>query len=396
MRQVAGSVLTNKYAEGYPGKRYYGGCEYVDRAEELARARACQLFEAQHANVQPHSGSQANLAVFFALLQPGDTVLGIHLSHGGHLSHGSAVNISGRYFRTCFYQVDRESERIDYDEVAAIAQRERPRLIICGYSAYSRVVDFERFRRIADSVGAFLMADIAHIAGLVAAGLHPSPLPHAHYTTTTTHKTLRGPRGGMVLVGNDTENTLNIRAPKSGRLKRYSEIIDSAVMPGVQGGPLMHIVAAKALALREALTPAFVRYQKQIVANAHALAHALQEGGLRVVSGGTDTHVMLLDLRTVGITGKQAEQLLDSAGITVNKNTIPFDTQSPLICSGIRLGTPALTTRGMDIGNMHRVAGYILETLQIDPESSASAARLSALREEVTRFARGFPLFSAH
>ena len=391
VQQVVGSVLTNKYAEGYPSKRYYGGCEFVDIVEELARRRACQLFKAQHANVQPHSGSQANLAVFLSLLQPGDTILSMELSHGGHLTHGSPVNISGRYYTTRFYGVARESELLDYDAIAAQAQQERPKLIICGYSAYSRQIDFQRFREIADQVGAHLLADIAHIAGLVATDLHPSPLPYAHYTTTTTHKTLRGPRGGMILVGKDNENNLNIRAAKSKRLYRYSEIIDSAVMPGIQGGPLMHIIAAKALALHEALRPAFRRYQKRIIDNAQALAAALQTGGLRIISGGTDNHLMLVDLQSLKLRGREAEQLLDAAGITVNKNTIPFDSESPLICSGIRLGTPALTTRGMTPADMQQVAQFILDALQHHSDST----HLATIRRAIQRFTRRFPLFAA-
>ncbi len=390
VQQVVGSVLTNKYAEGYPGKRYYGGCEFVDEVEELARGRACQLFKAEHANVQPHSGSQANQAVFLSLLQPGDKVLSMELAHGGHLTHGSPVNISGRYYTINFYGVRREDELLDYEAIAAQAQQERPKLIICGYSAYSRQIDFQRFREIADQVGAHLLADIAHIAGLVATDLHPSPLPYAHYTTTTTHKTLRGPRGGMILVGKNDENNLNIRAAKSQRLYRYSEIIDSAVMPGIQGGPLMHIIAAKALALHEALRPAFQRYQKRIIDNAQALAAALQAGGLRIISGGTDNHLMLVDLQSLKLRGREAEKLLDSAGITVNKNTIPFDRESPLVCSGIRLGTAALTTRGMAPADMQQVAQFILEALQ----HHSDGAHLATIRQAVQRFARRFPLFA--
>jgi glycine hydroxymethyltransferase len=387
--ETAGSVLTNKYAEGYPGKRYYGGCEYIDMAENLARERARALFGADHANVQPHSGSGANMAVYFAVLNPGDTILGMDLSHGGHLTHGAPVNFSGKLYNIVSYGVDRESETIDYEEVERIAKEQRPSLIIAGASAYPRIIDFARFRAIADEVGAFFLVDMAHIAGLVASGEHPSPVPHAHFVTTTTHKTLRGPRGGLILIGNDTENTLGIKAAKSGRVKRWSEIIDSNVMPGIQGGPLMHIIAAKGVAFKEALSPAFADYQKQIVANARALAAALEAEGARIVSGGTDNHLMLVDVTPFGITGKEAETALDRANITVNKNAIPFDTRSPLVTSGIRLGTPALTTRGMRESDMETVASLIVKVLASQGDESVEAQ----VAEEVKQLSGRFDLY---
>ncbi|MEZ0375401.1 MAG: serine hydroxymethyltransferase, partial [Candidatus Sericytochromatia bacterium] len=328
--QAQGTCLTNKYAEGLPGKRYYGGCEFVDQAEELARTRARALFGAEHVNVQPHSGANANLAVMLAVLQPGDRILGLNLSHGGHLTHGSPVNISGLWFDEHFYGVNPESGFIDYDAVAEKAREVRPKLLICGASAYSRTLDFARFRAIADEVGAYLLADIAHIAGLVVAGLHPSPIPHAHFVTTTTHKTLRGPRGGMIMTSAE-----------------FAAKIDKAVFPGSQGGPLMHVIAAKAVALHEALQPAFKTYQQQVVKNAQALAHGLLEQQIPLVSGGTDTHLMLVDLRASGRTGKELEKVLGEVQITVNKNTVPNDPKSPFVTSGLRLGTPAVTTRGM-------------------------------------------------
>ena len=382
--EAAGTLLTNKYAEGYPGKRYYGGCEVVDEIEELARTRAKQLFAAEYANVQPHSGSSANLAIYFAMLKPGDTIMGMDLAHGGHLTHGARVSISGAYFNAVSYGVSRDSETVDFDSVRARAYEHKPRIIICGYSAYSRIIDFARFRAIADEVGAFLMVDMAHIAGLVATGLHPSPIEHAHFITSTTHKTLRGPRGGLILIGKDEENRLGITAPKSGRTKRHSELIDTAVIPGIQGGPLLHIIAAKAVAFRQALQPSFADYQRRVVANARALATALQDGGARIVSGGTDNHLMLVDLTNFGISGAEAETRLDSANITANKNGIPFDTRSPFITSGIRLGTPALTTRGMGTSEMETIAGFILDTLKTGSEPrnltriAAAVAALSA------------------
>ena len=343
---AAGSVLTNKYAEGYPSKRYYGGCQCVDVVEEIARSRAKELFGAEHVNVQPHSGANANLAVFFALLNPGDTVMGMNLQQGGHLSHGSPVNISGKYFNVVPYGVDEKTERIDYDEMEKIALQCKPKLIVAGASAYSRIIEFKRCREIADKVGAYLMVDMAHIAGLVAAGLHPSPVPYAHVVTTTTHKTLRGPRGGMILCKED-----------------FAKQIDKAVFPGTQGGPLMHIIAAKAVALGEALTDEFKDYQKQVVKNAAVLADELMKRGVNIVSGGTDNHLMLLDLRSKGITGKELEHRLDEVRITANKNTIPNDPQSPFVTSGLRIGTPAVTTRGFKEPEMKLIAGWISDII---------------------------------
>jgi glycine hydroxymethyltransferase len=388
VREVTGSVLTNKYAEGYPGKRYYGGCEYVDMAENLARDRARKLFGAEHANVQPHSGSAANMAVYFTVLKPGDTILGMDLAHGGHLTHGSPVSFSGQMYNIVSYGVSRETEEIDYDQLQRVAREHRPKLIIAGASAYPRVIDFRKFREVADEVGAYLMTDMAHIAGLVAAGVHPSPVPLSHFTTTTTHKTLRGPRGGMILIGSDVENDLGVIAKKSGRTKRWSELIDGMVMPGVQGGPLMHVIAAKAAAFGEALTDEFVRYQKDIVENARSLAGALAEGGLRIVSGGTDNHLMLVDLSDTELTGKAAEKMLDEANITVNKNGIPFDTRSPLVTSGIRIGTPAVTTRGMGRKEMEQIADFILSVIK----SGGDEHTISRVREQVKKFAGEFRL----
>lgn len=372
VRQAQGSVLTHKYAEGYPGKRYYGGCEFVDEAENLAIERASRLFGAQYVNVQPHSGSQANMAVYFAALKPGDKVLGMDLSHGGHLTHGSPVNFSGRFFHFASYGVDRNGF-IDYDALLETARRERPRLIVAGASAYARTLDFARFRAIAEETGALLMADMAHIAGLVAVGLHPSPLGLAHYVTTTTHKTLRGPRGGMILASSELGKDLN-----------------SQIFPGIQGGPLMHVIAAKAVALGEALRPDFAKYQKRILLNAQALAEALLDGGYRLVSGGTDNHLLLLDFTGLELTGKEAESALDKAGITVNKNTVPFETRSPFITSGVRLGTPALTTRGMGPGDMRKIAAWIIEAL----ESRHNESRLQTINRKVEKFARAFPLYA--
>ncbi|SFQ08032.1 serine hydroxymethyltransferase [Caldicoprobacter faecalis] len=337
-----GTHLTNKYAEGYPGRRYYGGCEFVDVVENIAIERAKKLFGAEHANVQPHSGAQANMAVYFAVLEPGDTIMGMNLAHGGHLTHGSPVNISGKYFKIVPYGVDANTGYIDYDEVRRLAREFKPKLIVAGASAYPRVIDFERFREIADEVGAYLMVDMAHIAGLVAAGLHPSPVPYADFVTTTTHKTLRGPRGGMILCKG-----------------KYAKIIDKAIFPGTQGGPLMHVIAAKAICFGEALKPEFKEYQKQIIKNAQALASGLIEEGFNLVSGGTDNHLMLVDLRNRGITGKDAEKALDKVRITVNKNTIPNDPESPFVTSGIRLGTPAVTTRGMKEEDMRQISRAI-------------------------------------
>lgn len=372
VREAQGSVLTHKYAEGYPGKRYYGGCEYVDRIEEIARDRAKELFACEFVNVQPHSGSQANMAVYFSFLNPGATILGMDLSHGGHLTHGSPVNFSGRLFNFQSYGVDRATGRIDYDQVEALAKKHRPAMIVAGASAYPRELDFPRFRAIADSVGAFLFVDMAHIAGLVAAGVHPSPLPYAHVTSTTTHKTLRGPRGGMILSSADNGKALN-----------------SQIFPGTQGGPLMHVIAAKAVALGEALKPGFVAYSQQVVKNASVLADYLLNAGFQLVSGGTDNHLLLVDLSSTGITGKDAEIALDHAGITVNKNTIPFETRSPFVTSGVRMGTAALTTRGMDEDDMRQVGEFIVAALQ-NPDDKNGLARI---RQHVEDFARGFPLF---
>lgn len=337
-----GSPLTNKYAEGYPGKRYYGGCEYVDVVENLARDRACELFGAEHANVQPHSGAQANMAVFFAMLEPGDTVLSMSLAHGGHLSHGSPVNMSGKYFNIVPYGVSEDTNTIDYDEVERLAKEHEPKLILAGASAYPRAIDFERFSEIAKEVGAYLMVDMAHIAGLVAAGLHQSPVPYADFVTTTTHKTLRGPRGGLILCREE-----------------YAKQIDKAIFPGIQGGPLMHVIASKAVCLKEALSPEFKEYQKQIIKNAAALANALMDNGFKLVSGGTDNHLMLLNLTDTGKTGKEVEKILDDCNITANKNAIPFDTKSPFITSGLRIGTPAVTSRGMKEEDMREIAALI-------------------------------------
>ncbi len=344
--QAMGSPLTNKYAEGYPGKRYYGGCEYVDIVEDLARERAKKLFGAEHANVQPHSGAQANMAVFFACLQPGDKVLGMNLAHGGHLTHGSPVNMSGKWFDIIPYMVREDDQYIDYDNVRKLALENKPKLIIAGASAYPRTIDFAKFREIADEVGAYLMVDMAHIAGLVAAGLHPNPVPYADFTTTTTHKTLRGPRGGLILCKEE-----------------YAKMIDKAIFPGIQGGPLMHVIAGKAVAFKEALSDDFKVYQKNIIKNAKALADALIEKGFNLVSGGTDNHLILIDLRNMNVTGKQAQLLLDEVNITCNKNGIPYDPESPFVTSGIRLGTPAVTTRGMDEKAMYKIAEFIHMTI---------------------------------
>lgn len=361
-----GSTLTNKYAEGYPGKRYYGGCEVVDQIEDLARDRAKQLFGAEHANVQPNSGSQANQAVFFAALKPGDTVMGMDLSHGGHLTHGSPVNMSGKNYHVVSYGVDPETEMIDYDKVREIALEHKPKMIIAGASNYSRVIDFAKFRKIADEVGAYLMVDMAHIAGLVAAGLHPNPVPYAHFVTTTTHKTLRGPRGGMILC--DSE---------------HAKMIDKAIFPGIQGGPLMHVIAAKAVCFKEALQPGFKAYQAQIIENAQALANALTAKGMRIVSGGTDNHVMSLDVRSMNVTGKEAEHLLDEIGITCNKNTIPFDPASPNVTSGVRLGTPAVTTRGMKEEDMEEIAEIIYLALSdFEKNQEECAKRVKTLLDK--------------
>ncbi len=387
--ETAGSVMTNKYAEGYPAKRYYGGCEWVDVAENLARDRAKELFGAEYANVQPHSGAQANMAVYFTYCKPGDTVMGMNLAHGGHLTHGSPVNFSGKIYNIVAYGVRKDTGYIDMDEVAQKAREHKPRLIVVGASAYSRFYEFEKFREIADEVGAVLWADVAHPAGLIAAGLHPSPIPYCHIVTTTTHKTLRGPRGGMILIGKDAENDMGIVAPKSGRVKMISEIVDSTVMPGVQGGPLMHIIAAKAVAFKEALQPAFKSYAEQIIKNAKTLANELVELGYHIVSGGTDNHVMLVDLTETGLTGKIAENALHAAGITVNKNMVPFDQRSPFVTSGIRLGAAALTTRGFQEDQFKEIARMIDRVLK-DPENEQLQSKV---RNEIKELCAAFPLY---
>jgi glycine hydroxymethyltransferase len=371
---AAGTVFTNKYAEGYPGRRYYGGCENVDVVERLARQRACKLFAAEHANVQPHSGSQANMAVYLTVCKPGDTVMGMNLSHGGHLTHGHPLNFSGLMYRIVPYGVRRDTETIDYDEMETLAREHRPRLIVVGASAYSRVIDFERVRAIADTVGAKIMADMAHIAGLVAAGLHPSPVPTAHFVTTTTHKTLRGPRGGVVLCRKDEAKEL-----------------DRRTFPGMQGGPLVHIIAAKAVCFQEALQPAFAEYQRRVQSNARELAAALAGEGLRIVSGGTDNHLFLVDVATAGLGGKAAEEALEKAAITVNKNAIPFDTRPPLDPSGIRIGTPAITTRGMGPAEMKRIAALIARIVTRAAAGGADPV-IAEVREEVRQLCRSFPL----
>ena len=386
--EATGSVLTNKYAEGYPGKRYYGGCEYVDMIENLARERAKALFGSDHANVQPHSGSQANMGVLFAAINPGDTILSMDLAHGGHLTHGSPVSFSGKFYKIVRYGVRRDSETIDYGQVAALAEEHRPRLIIAGASAYSRIIDFQAFRRIADETGAYLMADMAHIAGLVAVGRHPSPVPLADFTTTTTHKTLRGPRGGMILVGRDRENDRGIKTPKGDGLKKWSEVIDGTIMPGIQGGPLMHVIAGKAIAFREAQAPGFADYIDKVITNASTLAGSLAAGGARIVSGGTDNHLILVDLSPLGITGREAEKWLDEANITVNKNGIPFDQKSPFVTSGIRVGSPAVTSRGMGKAEMETIAGLIMEVLK----AKGSPQVTGRVRDAVLSLTARFPL----
>lgn len=376
VREAQGSVLTHKYAEGYPHKRYYGGCEFVDIAEDLAIKRACSLFDCDYVNVQPHAGSQANMAAYFAYVKPGDTILGMNLSHGGHLTHGSPVNFSGKLFNIVSYGLDKETGLINYETVRELAQQHKPQMIVAGASAYSRIIDFAKFREIADEVNAVLFVDMAHIAGLVAAGLHPSPLPHAHIVTTTTHKTLRGPRGGMILAKMNGNESIGKK-------------INSQIFPGIQGGPLMHVIAAKAVAFGEALKPSFVSYQKNVINNAQTLANSLVSAGYSLVSNGTDNHLMLLDLTSKDFTGKDAEHALDLAGITVNKNTVPFETRSPFVTSGIRLGTAALTTRGMNTQDMETVAELIISSLaNINNET-----KLLDIRKEVTKFALSFPLF---
>ena len=371
--EAVGSVLTNKYAEGYPGKRYYGGCEHVDIAENLAIERAKKLFNAEHANVQPHSGSQANMAVYHTLLQPGDTILGMDLSHGGHLTHGCPVNFSGYTYQVVAYGVNRDTELIDYEQVLGLAKEHRPKLIIVGGSAYPRVIDALKFREIADEVGARIMTDIAHPAGLVAAGLYPSPIPYSEFVTTTTHKTLRGPRGGMILCKEE-----------------YAKDVNKKIFPGIQGGPLMHVIAAKAVAFKEALDPNFISYQKQVISNAKHLSECLASAGFKIVSGGTDTHLILIDLSNKNITGKAAEEALDLAGITVNKNTVPFETRSPFVTSGIRIGTPALTTRGMKNREMGMIADMIVQTMEHIDEPVFH----NKTRENIREFCEQFPLYA--
>jgi glycine hydroxymethyltransferase len=368
-----GSVLTNKYAEGLPGKRYYGGCEFVDKIEQLAINRAKQIFGAAHANVQPHSGAQANFAVFLSLLSPGDKIMGMDLSHGGHLTHGSPVNVSGKWFQVSHYGVSQQTEQLDYDQIRELALRERPKLLICGYSAYSRIIDFEKFRSIADEIGAYLLADIAHIAGLVASGLHPDPIPHCHVVTTTTHKTLRGPRGGLILTG-DAE---------------LGKKLDKSVFPGSQGGPLEHVIAGKAVAFGEVLKPEFKTYSAQVIENARALAKQLKNRGLKIVSDGTDNHLMLVDLRSIGMTGKQADQLVSTVNITANKNTVPFDPQSPFVTSGLRLGSPAMTTRGLGVAEFSEIGNIISDRL-LSPDSDEVT---QDCRRRVAVLCDRFPLY---
>ena len=387
--ETAGGVMTNKYAEGYPGKRYYGGCEHVDEAENLARERAKKLFSAEYANVQPHSGSQANMAALMTFVNVGDTIMGLDLAHGGHLTHGSPVNFSGRLYNVISYQVDKETGRVDFDNLMKLAKEHQPKLIICGGSAYPRFIEFEQFRQVADEVGAFLMADIAHPSGLVATGIHPSPMPYCDVVTTTTHKTLRGPRGGMIMMGMDPENPWGRVAPKSGRVKNISELIDSMVMPGIQGGPLMHIIAAKAVAFGEALKPEFKDYTKSVVKNAKTMAEEFMSLDYQVISGGTDTHVMLIDLTNKNITGKAAEKALEKAGITVNKNMVPFDQRSPFVTSGIRIGTPAITTRGMGIPEMHKIIKFI-DSIINDHENESL---IENVKNSVKELCSIFPLY---
>mgnify|MGYP006132490731 FL=1 len=388
--EMAGSVMTNKYAEGYPGARYYGGCEHVDEAENLARDRAKKLFNCEYVNVQPHSGSQANMAVLMTFLNVGDTIMGLDLAHGGHLTHGSHVNFSGKLYNSVSYQVNKETGRVDFDSVRSIAKEFKPKLIICGGSAYPRHIEFQQFREIADEVGSFLMADIAHPSGLVAAGLHPSPMSYCDVITTTTHKTLRGPRGGMIMMGNDIENKWGIVAPKSGRTKMVSELLDSTVMPGIQGGPLMHIIAAKAIAFGEALKPDFKIYAQEVIDNAKAMSEVLLSKGYKLISGGTDTHVILIDLSNKGVTGKVAEKTLEQAGITVNKNMVPFDKRSPFITSGIRVGSPAITTRGMGKNEMVKIVDLIDKIItNIEDESM-----IKKVKTEVQSLCSSFPLYS--
>lgn len=387
--KAMGSILTNKYAEGLPGKRYYGGCEIVDQVEQLAIDRACELFGAEWANVQPHSGSQANAAVMLATLNPGDKILGFDLSHGGHLTHGSPVNFSGKLYNPVFYGVDRATGTIDYDALEEKAKSEKPKMIICGASAYSRDWDYERLRSIADEIGAILLADISHPAGLIAAGLLKNPLDHCHVVTTTTHKTLRGPRGGLIMIGKDYDNPMGLKTRK-GTVRKMSSVLDSAVFPGSQGGPLEHVIAAKAVAFIEAQQPVFKSYGEQVIKNAQALAQSLTDAGFSVVSGGTDNHSMLIDLRSKNITGKDAEHALGEAEITVNKNMVPFDDQSPFVTSGIRIGTAALTTRGMNESNMRTISGLIDRAIA----NAENPTELASIKDEVHALTKDFPLFN--
>ena len=384
--QAQGSTLTNKYAEGYPGKRYYGGCEFVDIAENLARDRAKELFGAEYTNVQPHSGSQANMAAYFSFIKPGDKVLGMELSHGGHLTHGSPVNFSGQLFNFVSYGVNPDTEMLDYNIIQDVAKKEKPKMITVGASAYSRNIDYKAFREIADSIGAFLLADIAHPAGLIAKKLLNDPVPYCHIVTTTTHKTLRGPRGGMIMIGKDYENPFGVKAPKSGRIKMMSELVDSMVMPGVQGGPLMHVIAAKAVSFKEALQDSFREYAVQVINNAKVFAEVLINHGFKVISGGTDNHLMLVDLRNKNISGKAAQESLDLVGITCNKNSVPFDDKSPMITSGIRIGTPAITTRGMKETEMKVIAELINKIIDNPKDENIKKEVSQDVKELTSRF----------
>lgn len=387
--KAMGSVLTNKYAEGYPGRRYYGGCEVVDKVENLAIERAKKLFNAEWVNVQPHSGSQANAAVMLAFLKPGDTILGFDLSHGGHLTHGSPVSFSGKLYRATFYGVNRETERVDYNMMAEVARKEKPKLLICGASSYSRDWDYKRMREIADEVGAFLMADIAHPAGLIARGLLTDPLPHCHVVTTTTHKTLRGPRGGMIMMGKDFENPFGLKTPK-GEIRPMSSVLDGAVFPGIQGGPLEHVIAAKGVSFGEALSDSFLEYGVQVIKNARTMADAFVEKGYHVISGGTDNHSMLIDLRSKNITGKEAENVLVKADITVNKNMVPFDDKSPFITSGIRVGSAAVTSRGLKEKDMVKIVNFIDEVLMNKDDEK----KINSVRKKINKWMSEFELFA--
>ena len=387
--EAAGSVLTNKYAEGYPGKRYYGGCIHVDEAENLAIDRAKMLFKAEYANVQPHSGSSANMGVFLAMLNPGDCIMGLDLSHGGHLTHGSKVSFSGKLYNAVTFHVKKEDGLIDFDDLLIKAREHKPKIIICGASAYPRTVEFEKFREIADEVGSFLHGDICHNSGLIAAEMHPSPFPYCHVVSTSTHKTLRGPRGGIILMGEDFKNPYGVVAPKSGRTKMMSELLDSAVMPGIQGGPLMHIIAGKAVAFKEALSPDFKEYIEQVLSNAQCFSEEFLTRGYNLISGGTDTHLVLLDLQNKSVSGKQAEHALDEAGITVNKNMIPFDPKSPFVTSGIRVGSPALTTRGMGKDEVRVVVDLMDRVIKNSEDTDV----ISSVKSEVKKLCKSFPIY---